>query len=296
MKKMLFTIMLLLIVFPNAALCNDKDEEAKASYQQGEKLFKDGNFEQAEKQFMEAYNLSEKQGILYNLAICNEKMEKIDKAIAYYQLYLEELPDAPDHDAVVKKIEELKHPENVTVAPASLDTKSSVADNNDQPESADKKISDNNSESENKNSNEKSTDSSSDSPAATTHLKIKDDTKLKARHKRKIAQAVIIASGAMVLASGGLTAIAAYNKYNNYKDTCAPDCSSDKADDVDHLSLAADIQMAVGVSVLAAGIIWAIVDASRFKKSSNENLSRLNTSFAVSFKQKGGAILFSRSF
>jgi hypothetical protein len=45
----------------------------------------------------------------FNLAICQEKAEEYDKAIANYNFYLLAVPDAKDHDDVLKKIGAMRY-------------------------------------------------------------------------------------------------------------------------------------------------------------------------------------------
>jgi len=63
-------------------------EQAKTRYEEGKRHFEAGAFDQALAAFTEAYNLSNKPDLLFNLAVCSEKLGQFDKAIAFYERYV----------------------------------------------------------------------------------------------------------------------------------------------------------------------------------------------------------------
>ena len=106
--KLLMTILIISLLLCSEFSFAADNQSAKEHYTKATKLFKNSEYKIAEEEFKQAYNLSQKPNILYNLAICNEKIQNRDKAIAYYQLYLEEMPDASDKQSVQKKIQDLR--------------------------------------------------------------------------------------------------------------------------------------------------------------------------------------------
>jgi tetratricopeptide (TPR) repeat protein len=195
-------------------------EQAKAKYEEAKGHYGEGKYEEALAAFTEAYNLSNKPDLLYNLGVCSEKLGQIKKAIAYYELYLEENPQATDREAVTKRLEALKasqeesapEPAAATVEPAP------------EPSSA---------------------------PDDELVIEEEEQTQI-------FWPGAVIGLGGLVLATGALTAIMAYNRYGDLEDSCSPDCSDSKVSKVKKAALAADIQFALGGAVVVAGVIWWI--------------------------------------
>jgi tetratricopeptide (TPR) repeat protein len=83
-------------------------EQAKQRYLEGKTHYEAGRFAEALAAFTDAYNLSNKTDLLFNLGVCSEKLGQTDKAIAYYRLYLEENHDAADRDDVARRLAALE--------------------------------------------------------------------------------------------------------------------------------------------------------------------------------------------
>jgi tetratricopeptide (TPR) repeat protein len=193
-------------------------EQAKAKYEEGKGHFEEGEYEQALAAFTEAYNLSNKPDLLFNLGVCSEKLGQSAKAIAYYELYLEENPEATDRDDVSKRLEALKASQEQPSEPAEPA----------EPEPA-----------------------PAPPPPVDDELVIEED-----EDQGVFWPGLVIGLGGLILATGALTAIMAYNNYGDLEDSCSPDCSDGKVSEVKGKALAADIQFAVGGAVVAAGVIW----------------------------------------
>jgi tetratricopeptide (TPR) repeat protein len=197
---------------------SEKDlEQAKASYLEGKEHYAAGRFDQALAAFTASYNLSAKPDLLFNLGVCSEKLGQNSKAIAYYELYLEENPDAPDKDSVSVRLEALKakQPAPVPQPEAELE------------------------------------------PAPMPPPVVEDELIEEQDEDGRIFwPAAVIGLGGLLLASGGLTAVAAYNKYGDLEVSCSPDCSDGKVSSVKKTALAADIQFAIGGAAVVAGVVW----------------------------------------
>jgi len=195
-------------------------EQAKAKYEEGKGHYQAEKYEEALAAFTEAYNLSNKPDLLFNLGVCSEKLGQNKKAIAYYELYLEENPDATDRDDVTKRLEALE---------ASQEAPPPAAPVIEEPATA---------------------------PPPTAE---DDEIVIEEDEETTIFwPGAVIGLGGLVLATGALTAIMAYNRYGDLEDSCSPDCSDAKVSKVKKAALAADIQFAVGGAVVAAGVIWWI--------------------------------------
>jgi tetratricopeptide (TPR) repeat protein len=195
-------------------------DRAKERYKEGKALFEAGKMEEALAAFTDSYNASGNPDLLYNLGVCSERLGLKDKAVAYYELYLEEKPDAPDAPDVRARVAALKTPPPKPAEPTPGEAKPPAP--------------------------------SAPEPELVAAPVEEDDTGV-------LWPAVAVGAGALVLASGTLTAILAYKEYGTLKEQCAPDCSSGRVSKARNMALAADIQFAVGGATAVAGaILWLI--------------------------------------
>ncbi|MBN2341011.1 MAG: hypothetical protein JXX29_06060 [Deltaproteobacteria bacterium] len=242
-RKMFFGIMMVLVLSMGTTVSAQSEdlEKAQEIYRKAVEAFSQKTYEDALAQFKEAYNLSQKPAILYNLAVCHEKLKQTDHAIAYYELYLEEVPEAEDAAFVKQKVAWLKDPENNP--PPAVEKESTEEANAPDEETIPAPVAE--------------TRTEPDQP-----LTVVAPVDPNVRQKR-IIQGLLIGVGSLVFATGGLTAIAAYKKYDGYETVCAPDCSDDQVTKVRRLSIAADIQMGVGLAALTTGVVWMILDRKK---------------------------------
>ena len=246
----------------------DDTATAKEMYQQGVDAFKQNEFETALENFTEAYNLSGKPGILFNLALCQEKLGQTDRAIAYYELYLEEVPDAEDADAVRSKIDALNNPDALPAAPAEAST----AETPEKPAEEIQQVNDNSAN------------------TATGPLQVEIPPDPNAR-KYNIIQGLLVGGGTLLLVTGGLTTVAAFRKHSSYEDVCAPYCSDSQVKTVKRLALAADIQMGLGIASLATGIIWRVVYKQKRKRIESQSGAALTFSPVMNASTGGFAVM-----
>lgn len=95
---------------PKAAVPPADDvEAAKAHFAAGSAYYEQANYTDAVKEFNEAYRLSHRTDLLYNIALCYERLNQYDEAIGTLQKYLAEKPDAPDHVTIESRIANLQH-------------------------------------------------------------------------------------------------------------------------------------------------------------------------------------------
>lgn len=200
----------------------DSGEKAETLYKEGTAAFEAGKFEEALAAFTEAYNLSGEPGLVFNLAVCSEQTGNVEKAIAYYQLYLEENPDASDAGEVKKRLEILKTP--VQEGPK------------EEPE----------------------LETVEPGPPDQVDLEAIDQGE---KEKGPFGPGIVIGTGGLVLAAGLLTAISAYKKYGDLEDSCSPDCTDSQLKTTRNTALVADILMVAGGVAVAAGAIWWITVA-----------------------------------
>ncbi|MGM0597510.1 MAG: tetratricopeptide repeat protein [Myxococcota bacterium] len=65
---------------------------AKSHYHAAKIYFDKEQYSKARQMFITAYRLSKKSELLFNVALCYEKMGKLSKAINFFQMYIEKVP------------------------------------------------------------------------------------------------------------------------------------------------------------------------------------------------------------
>lgn len=101
----LVALTLLCGVFAGAgeALAQD-DERARVHYEAGTSYFSEGDYETALREFNRSFALSERPVLLYNIALCHERLGDFPAAIDNLRRFLVEVPDAPNRDVVQRRL------------------------------------------------------------------------------------------------------------------------------------------------------------------------------------------------
>jgi tetratricopeptide (TPR) repeat protein len=102
-----------------APTANDQ-EAARAHFMAGSAYYEQANYSDAAKEFNEAYRLSQRPDLLYNIALAYERLEKWDDAIASLQKYLRDKPDAQDRSIIQTRIENLEKRRDAIPSPAPV--------------------------------------------------------------------------------------------------------------------------------------------------------------------------------
>lgn len=84
------------------------DDEARQLFEAGEVAFQNGRFERAYRYFQEAYELSGRELILYNLGLSAELARLDRESLEAYRSYLERVPDSPQHARVRTRVSVLE--------------------------------------------------------------------------------------------------------------------------------------------------------------------------------------------
>jgi hypothetical protein len=95
------------LVAPAHAM-TEEEERAKAHFLAGQSYYDQASYSDALREFNEAYRISKKPALLYNIARCFEALEKYSDAVNMLQRYLEEDPQTTDRAAVETRIANLK--------------------------------------------------------------------------------------------------------------------------------------------------------------------------------------------
>ncbi len=83
-------------------------EQAKKRFREGKAFYEDEDFLEAARAFEDAYDLSGRSELLYNVGRAYWRANRLKKAEQYFQTYLNELPDASNADEVVESIIEIQ--------------------------------------------------------------------------------------------------------------------------------------------------------------------------------------------
>src|SRR5690242_3331516 len=82
----------------------DRDTLARRAYQQGTEAFDNGDFETALRRFEEAYELSQRAELLYNIAQSLDRMRRDEETLAALRRYLEAAPNTRSRTEVEARI------------------------------------------------------------------------------------------------------------------------------------------------------------------------------------------------
>lgn len=80
------------------------DEAARLTFQEGREAFVGGDYERALGLFRQAYELSQRPGLLYNIAQTLDRLRRDAEALQALRDYLEAYPDAPNRAEVEARI------------------------------------------------------------------------------------------------------------------------------------------------------------------------------------------------
>jgi tetratricopeptide (TPR) repeat protein len=79
-----------------AQMMNTLDDEARKRFELGRTFYEAGRFREAAEEFTEAYRLSRRPALLYNIYVANRDAGRWQEATDALRGYLEQVPDAPD--------------------------------------------------------------------------------------------------------------------------------------------------------------------------------------------------------
>ncbi len=82
--------------------------QARRAYAEGQRLFRQGRFEEAEVAFLRAYEHVPNPVVWVSVAEARARQGNVPGAIEAYERYLKDRPDAPDKGAIQKKLEALR--------------------------------------------------------------------------------------------------------------------------------------------------------------------------------------------
>ncbi len=91
-----------------AALTDEQVQRARSHFMAGSAYYEDGRYEDAAREFREAYRITAHPDVLYNLAQSYDRLDRRQEAVDAYRGYLEGSEDAPDRGRVERRIGEIE--------------------------------------------------------------------------------------------------------------------------------------------------------------------------------------------
>ncbi len=200
------------------------DREARDRFELGREAFSRGDYAVAVAQFEQAYVLSRRSALLYNVGAAYDRLHRWAEASAAFQRYLTENPMAPDRPEVESRLRMIS---------AELDRQRSMAT---------------------------VASAAQGGPAAAPQVLVVERPAELADPPRPW-RTVFWAAGALTLAAGGVTlvlGVVSNQRYNALVSSCAPGCLAIDVDDMRQRQLFVNVGIAT-TAVLAAGTAAAFV-------------------------------------
>jgi tetratricopeptide (TPR) repeat protein len=104
----------------NAAPAGGEDAEARSLFEAGRTAYDEGRYDNALRYFQQAYELSGRPELLFNVGSAADRLRRDDEALAAFEAYLEARPGADNRRAVEARIAVLR--EEVSEASAETDS------------------------------------------------------------------------------------------------------------------------------------------------------------------------------
>jgi hypothetical protein len=83
-------------------------EEAKGLFTAGRAAFDAGRYADALRHFEQAYEMSQRAALLYNIGLAHDRLRSDEKALAAFEAYLAALPEAPNRAEVETRSQALR--------------------------------------------------------------------------------------------------------------------------------------------------------------------------------------------
>ena len=85
-------------------------EALRTLFERGQEAYEHGRYDEALAAFMEAWEVRETPSLLYNAAVCREKLGDRTGAASLFRWYLDEAPQTRDRKAIEARIAALRKP------------------------------------------------------------------------------------------------------------------------------------------------------------------------------------------
>ena len=91
-----------------AAPTANEDEAARLLFQSARDAFAAGDYERALAGFQQAYDLSQRPALLYNIGTALDRLRRDEEALAVFEQFLRERPEAPNRAEIESRIGQLR--------------------------------------------------------------------------------------------------------------------------------------------------------------------------------------------
>ncbi|MBK7156208.1 MAG: tetratricopeptide repeat protein [Sandaracinaceae bacterium] len=89
---------------PAAAASSNRDADARSLFMLGQAAYEQGRFEDALGFFQQAFDLSGRASLQYNIAQAADRIRDDRRAVAAFEAYLRDVPDAPQRESVEARL------------------------------------------------------------------------------------------------------------------------------------------------------------------------------------------------
>jgi hypothetical protein len=103
---------------PSAATLSDKDQQARSLFEKGRQAYGDGQYRDAWAYFHQAYQLSGRPELLYNIGQTADRLGQDADALRAFRMYVERLPAAQNRHDVENRIHALEERVGASAQPA----------------------------------------------------------------------------------------------------------------------------------------------------------------------------------
>jgi hypothetical protein len=110
-------VVIAVLLAGGSAWGDDALERMRELFERGQDAYEAGKYELAASEFRAAYAVRPAASLLYNQAVCHERLGDPSRAVQLFRGYLDDAPRASDRAAVEKRIADLER--RVSVAPAA---------------------------------------------------------------------------------------------------------------------------------------------------------------------------------
>lgn len=196
-----------------------EDSAAERFFEAGRIAFNSGYYDQALRAFQEAYDLSHRSALLYNIAVTLDRLERQREALEVYERFLAEQPESDYARAVQSRIDiirsHLPPPTETTEEPADvIEEVAQPAEETAEPTST---------------------------PSGSGGAGLLEPA------------IAMLAVGGVGLVTFAVAAPIGLVRHDEYASTCAPDCGPGAVDEVRAIAITADVGLGVGLLGAAIG-------------------------------------------
>jgi hypothetical protein len=103
---------------PAPGAMSDKDQQARSLFEKGRQAYGDGQYRDAWAYFHQAYQLSGRPELLYNIGQTADRLGQDADALRAFRMYIERLPAAPNRHDVENRIRALEERVGTSAQPA----------------------------------------------------------------------------------------------------------------------------------------------------------------------------------